>query len=295
MSVITGDGSSYPATFEGPDDADERDAASVLVALEALADRTEYIKQRVFDGEPGLSVVYNLEVVNDALVNDGLDVLGHTSLNTLGVSGAATIPSISGNTAVSGTVTAGNVNATSGQVSASTMLAANGYGIPTRSVTVAIDAPADGDDWEINWEIPYEIHWITTAASSVVRPLRIALNAFIPPGATITSIVARYTGASGHSALPGTMPQLVYYRKRIGASGAASGALGTQSDTSADETAYETEHDITLTPSAHTTDPATGVYYVILFSEADVGANAIAGAKLHGLRVTYSYSRVDRV
>lgn len=41
-----GDPDSFPASFELPDDNDDLDAASVGVGLEALADRTQYLKRR---------------------------------------------------------------------------------------------------------------------------------------------------------------------------------------------------------------------------------------------------------
>jgi len=44
MSIIVGDPSTYPTSFEAPDDGDDEDAESVNVAIEALANRTEYLK-----------------------------------------------------------------------------------------------------------------------------------------------------------------------------------------------------------------------------------------------------------
>lgn len=60
MSTITG-ADSFPATFEGPDDGDGRDAAGVEVGLEALADRTQWLRNHgvsnrlavYHDGDPG--------------------------------------------------------------------------------------------------------------------------------------------------------------------------------------------------------------------------------------------------
>lgn len=82
MSVITGNGATYPTSFEGPDDGDPRAADAMNAALEALADRTENLRGRL-EGALGFVEVHNLEVTNDALIHDALDVLGHTTLNTM--------------------------------------------------------------------------------------------------------------------------------------------------------------------------------------------------------------------
>ncbi len=48
-SAFAGDPTVFPATYLIPSDGDDRDAASVNVALEALGDRTAWLKARVSD------------------------------------------------------------------------------------------------------------------------------------------------------------------------------------------------------------------------------------------------------
>lgn len=295
MSVITGNGATYPTSFEGPDDGDDRDAGSINAALEALADRTEYMRQRVFSGEPGLVRVYNLEVDNTAYIGGALDVNGNF---TIGGGGIATIPTIGGNTEVSGTLTAGtvvsngNVTASSGQVTGSQMLSVNGFFVPERTVTIAVDGPVEAEAiWEKVRIGANDVRWTTNANTEAF--LRICLNQYVPNKASITSVVARYEGGPGHTDLPENMPRIVLFRKRIGTSGAASGIVGSAVDPSLDHNAFQTEHDIPLEldPSV-TLDTDTGSYYVLVWSES--GANALLEAIFSGLLVTYTYTRVDR-
>jgi hypothetical protein len=292
MSLITGDGTTYPASFEAPDDGDDRDAASHLVGLEALADRTEYLKDRVVDGTQPINTSA-LTVAGDATIGDDLTVTGDLSVvgNVLGG-----LDITGGNLTVDG-----DIEATGGLTVAVDVEAAGYYLPAARTVTIAIDGPADAmNGWEPDFDLPSDFSWITTVASTLGRPLRFSLNAFVPRNANITQVVARYEAASGHANLPNTMPLMVLYRKRIGTSGAASASVGSVSDgdTNGVDTVpeYEAEHDITLTigGSGHTADTSTAVYYVLFFSEADAGADAIVGAKLQGLKVTYTYSRVDK-
>jgi hypothetical protein len=298
MSLITGDGTTYPASFEAPDDGDDRDAAAILVGLEALADRTEHLKDRIIDGTSGVTTL-ELTVVGDALIGDDLTVNDNATITgnlTVGGEVLGGLDIIGGNLTVDGAIEG------AGDITAAGDVEAAGYHLPAaRTVTVAIDAPADAmNGWEPDFDLPSDFSWITTVASTLGRPLRFALNAFIPRNANITQIVATYQAASGHANLPDTMPLMVLYRKRIGTSGAASASVGSVSDgdTNGVDTVpeYEAEHDITLTigGSGHTADTSTAVYYVLFFSEADAGADAIVGAKLHGLKVTYTYTRVDK-
>lgn len=293
MSVITGNGATYPTSFEGPDDGDPRAADDINAALEALADRTENLRGRL-EGAPGFVEVHNLEVTNDALIHDALDVLGHTTLNTMAVSGNATIPNVSGNLTASGIVSAAQANI-SGQINGNAVLSTTGYFVPTRTVTIAIDGPVEA---ESGWGVVHlgnNIRWETTAADANARFLRVCLNQYIPPNASITQVVARYRGALGHSELPGTMPELVLYRKQIGTAGAGSGNVGAAFDPSANTTAYQAEHDIPLVlGSPYTPDTSTGSIYAILWSEADADDNAIVGAWFLGLLVTFTFSRIDR-
>ncbi len=291
MSLITGDGTTYPASFEAPDDGDDRDAAAVLVGLEALADRTEHLRDRVMDGTAGvttleLTVVGNAAIGADLTVGDDLSVtdnltVGGSVLGGLDVQGGSL--EVDGNVEAAGDmIAAGDAEAT-------------GYYLPSaRTVEVVVDAPAEADDGWIVARSTNDFYWETTTV--LQHRLRVCLNAFIPRGASIVSLVARFQGAGGHTALPTFKPQLILYRKRVGTSGAASGAVGSANDPSADTTAFQAEHDITLTlGSPHTATVNTHSYYAVLVSEADGGlGDAVSGALFQGLKLTYTYTRVDR-
>jgi hypothetical protein len=285
MSLITGDGTTYPASFEAPDDGDDRDAVAHLVGLEALADRTEYLKDRVVDGAQPINTSA-LTVAGDATIGDDLTVTGDLTVvgNVLG-----------GLDVTGGIVTVdGDIEATGGLAVAVDVEAAGYYLPAARSVEVVVDAPAEADDGWIVARSTNDFYWETTTV--LQHRLRVCLNALIPRGASIVSLVARFQGAGGHTALPTFMPQLILYRKRVGTSGAASGTVDSVNDTSADTTAFQAEHDITLTlGSPHTATVNTHSYYAVLVSEADGGlGDAVSGALFQGLKLTYTYSRVDK-
>jgi hypothetical protein len=92
-------------------------------------------------------------------------------------------------------------------------------------------------------------------------------------GATISSIVLRFKGASGHSVLPATMPavSLLEFTEDGDSDPVGSAA----SDVSATYAAYELWHDVTLTLATPLTiDSATLQYTLTLDSEDGTGARA---------------------
>ncbi|WP_437948634.1 hypothetical protein WME98_49945 [Sorangium sp. So ce296] len=284
MSTVTGNSAAYHASVDVPDDGDERDAAAVLVVAEAAMDNTAFLYERVLGGG---------EIIN---------VGGINAAGSADIAGSA---HVGGNMTVDGLLTAQNVNTNTLQaavlvnagnvVSDSNVTAGVGFFVAERTVTVAIDGPAETDEgWELD-RATNDFFWVSTTTSQ--RRLRIHLNGVIPRNANITQIVARFKGAPGHAALPGGMPDLILYRKRIGTTGAASGVVDSTNDGSASTTAYQAEHNITLTlGTSHTADTSTHSYYVVITSESDGGGPyAIAGAEFYGLLVTYTYTRVDRI
>ncbi len=286
MSTVTGNSAAYHASVDVPDDFDERDAAAILVVAEAAMDNTAFLYTRVVGGS-------GVIITEDINASGNVDIAGSAH--------------VGGNLTVDGLVTAANVNTDTLQAdvlvdaqnisSDTNVTAGTGFFVPERTVTVWIDAPADAEDgWICEREAlaPNEFHWVTTTTN--IRDLRVALNAHIPRNANITQVKARFKGAPGHAALPSIMPELTLYRKRTDPAGAASASIGNEFDSSADAAAFEAEHDITLTVGSggHTADTSTAVYYAIVSSESDGGSNAIAGAKLAAIGITYTYTRVDR-
>ncbi|AUX33151.1 MULTISPECIES: hypothetical protein [Sorangium] len=286
MSTVTGNSAAYHASVEAPDDGDERDAEALQVIAEAAMDNTAFLYARVVGGSEvintgGLNVAGTADIAGSAHVGGSLTVDGN-----LTVHGTANVHVLDVDL---GADVGGDVVVTGGSVTSEF-----GYFLLSpKTVTIAIDGPAETDDgWEFN-RSTNDFFWSSTSTSQ--RRIRLCLNAVVPRNANITQIVARFKGAPGHSALPGGMPTLILYRKRIGTTGAASGVVDSTNDGSADTTAYQAEHNITLTlGTPHTADTSTHSYYAVITSESDGGSNAIAGAEFYGLRVTYTYSRVDR-
>ncbi|XXY23358.1 hypothetical protein WME88_27480 [Sorangium sp. So ce216] len=285
MSTVTGDSAAYHASVEVPDDGDERDAAALLVLAEAAMDNTAFLYERVVGGGETINV-------GDINADGNADIAGSAH--------------VGGNLTVDGLLTAQNVN--TGTVQASVLVTADniasnsnvtagvGFFVGSRSVTVWIDAPADSEDgwaFERTPTIPQVTYWRSTVTN--IRWIKFSLNGHIFRPATITQVKARYRGASGHAALPDTMPELLLTRQRVDPAGAASNEWSAV-DNAADVATYQADHTFTLSISGggHTFDPSTGIYYVTVASESDSGANAIAGARLYAIGVTFSYTRVDR-
>lgn len=124
---------------------------------------------------------------------------------------------------------------------------------------------------------------LTTTASILMMPVT-AID--VPQGATVTSIIASITGATGHSAFPGgapaTMPKVSY--KRVAIVGGTTSPVA-QADTSATAGAFEALHTITFS-GGFTTDYTQFLYFLTLASEGST--NAIAGDVLLGFQVIYN-------
>ncbi|MGK3961314.1 hypothetical protein WMF01_12105 [Sorangium sp. So ce1667] len=248
MSELTGNPAVYPDTFEGPDDGDGRDAASHLIAFEALADRTAHLKSRL-EG--------NVEFPADVTLD--------------------------------GTLTASTV--TTGSVEAEDM-SAGAYLVPERTIERCYEGVGGTDDsWSFQEDgsTANNFHWIATATGT--HKLRISFPA--ESGWTITKVEASVQAQTGHTGLPGTMPTLRLVRRNITGSGAASTSW-TGTDPSASTAAYQAVHWIPVTVSGgHVVDATTGIYYCVLTTES--GTSELAGLKYFSLRVTYTYTRVDKV
>lgn len=103
-----------------------------------------------------------------------------------------------------------------------------------------------------------------------------------PKEVTLTELSVTVCGASGHGALPGTMPMLKLYRQDPGSSGAPT-LVDSQVDTAASTGAYEVPHSITLSGLSETlTHDGGSKFYVELDGEG--GANSAVGLQLLNLR-----------
>lgn len=113
----------------------------------------------------------------------------------------------------------------------------------------------------------------------------IDLNAQLPPSVTtISGVTVQLKGATGHGALPSTMPQvsLASYVPGFGPS-----TYFTVNDTSANVAAYEAVHSVTATFGPFTAAPAGG--RLILKVTGENGGTAVPGLQLLSLAVDCQY------
>ncbi|KYG11402.1 hypothetical protein BE21_57470 [Sorangium cellulosum] len=260
MSTITGD-NVFPADFEGPDDGDDRDAAGTLIGMEALADRTVYLKNRL-EG-------------NGAVTISDLTVTGNADFQA--------------DVNVDGELTASEV--TTGSVATEDIIS-DSYLVASRTVERCYEGACETDDsWSFQEDgvTPNQFLWIATATGT--HKLKIGFPA--KSGWTVTKVEARVKAQAAHVGLPTVMPTLTLVRRNITGSGPA-----TQSWTASDQSltlgVYQADHWIPVTVSpGHVVAGDSGIYYAVLATES--GTNALAGLQFFGLRVTYTYTRVDEV
>ncbi|XXX73870.1 hypothetical protein WMF30_40110 [Sorangium sp. So ce134] len=271
MSLIEGDNTTFHASIEVADDGDERDAAALLVPVEALLDNTAYLKERV-DGS-GTINTGTLHVAGDAFIGDDLDVTDDLS--------------------VGGTVSAGSVEATSAQINniEATSVDAFTYSRPEETVEKVepLVAYPIGSGWEL-----YELstgHFVWRA--SVDTAVRLFIPISVPDGCDLVSFVARFAGGL-HSNLPANKPTITLYRRNVRLTGATH-ANWTEEHPGTTTGSYNGFIDFEVGPgevSPHETETDTGTYYAVITSES--GTDALAGNVYQGGFVKYKRTRVDR-
>lgn len=96
------------------------------------------------------------------------------------------------------------------------------------------------------------------------------------------SAFLRLAGASGHGALPATMPTFALYERTIAGVGSPPTLIGTVTDTSATTGAYETPHLLTLTFAERAILASTQYLFVIT---GEAGANSKVGLEVYQAEV----------
>lgn len=258
---VTAGAGTWPDLITIPDDGDPREAASVNVALEGLADRTQWLAN------------HSINALDGAVYLTSISLIGLTELTTTGD------VEVGGNLTVDGDIVAPTF--TGDTVTANTFLFNSN---PTFDRTV--EHPGE-PDWATTafWDF---VAYFWTVNSATAGNLYIQLH--LPHGSVLNSVTVWINPPAGHAAFPGgapTMPSIAVKRRTVATGNQAT--LQSMTDASATAGAYEATHAITATlASPHTVDREANVYYVSLVTEG--GANAILGTVYEGASVNYTVS-----
>lgn len=112
------------------------------------------------------------------------------------------------------------------------------------------------------------------------------IDHYLVDGATISSVVASFAGASGHAALPGTQASIGVFRKHKTATTLVSlrSAGDFVDDAQASTGAYQAQHTFTYTPDQNNVvDKSTYSYFIQFWNE--FGTNVVADSKLYGIEI----------
>lgn len=256
---VTAGKGTWPDLITIPDDGDPRAAASVNVALEGLADRTQWLAEHSINFVDGASYVTSISLIDLTTVTTTGDIEVGGALT---VTGDIVAPTFTGDTVTANTFLF-NSNPTFDR-------SVEHPGYPDFATTAF-------------WDFVFYFWTVNSAAAG-----HLCIPLHLPHGCALNSARARINPAGGHAAFPGgapTMPSLVVKYREI--TTGSETTLKSQTDTSATAGAYEAAHWITATlAAAHTVDREANVYYLSLFTEA--GANAIAGTVYYGATVNYT-------
>jgi len=143
--------------------------------------------------------------------------------------------------------------------------------------------------------VPVTSNWaFGTAATPTTTDALYASGYFainLPDGAVLNSISVYIEGAAGHAGAPTTMPTVQLISKAPAAGGNGVAVTSAVTGTYGSPAAYEAPHAITLSTIAYTVTRAATRLCLLVTSE--LGANAIAGFKVHGCIVTYTTTSLD--
>jgi hypothetical protein len=159
--------------------------------------------------------------------------------------------------------------------------------IGASSQSIRLHVPIQTQGTNANWAVDANTGYLKAAASiNTAQSLYLPLQAFGaivsggPSSPTITQMGIMLLGATGHAALPATMPKLELVQWVTAAALGGNGAipetvLATQSDTSANTAAYQVWHNVQQTLGVPPAYNPTAQWALKLTNEA--GANALAG------------------
>lgn len=126
-----------------------------------------------------------------------------------------------------------------------------------------------------------------TTGSAIAHGYRFPLRDSLVDGATLLSAVVRLRGIGGHGALPLLMPKVGIHRADIDGFGNDLLLAGVVADTSASVAAYEASHDVTFTPNQNNViDSGTYTYWLTLWNEGST--SALTGLEVHGWTLNMS-------
>ncbi len=280
--------------FNIPSDGDPPTAASVNVAFQALADRTQYLGLALSP----LTDIATLKTINTTGMTDGTSrhVKGHGYF-TFDSGSAATEnlpwvvqPNTGSGRWISGTAHQASVtrNVSCDSVQGVGSVAGAVDGIDTTSldfqvipITVALVFLSAGSMY------PAAVYG--GAGSGKRRRYVIPLNDAMIDGATLSSAVLKFTTFVTHAGVPAELPQFAIFRRALASTGlagygAASTLLSTGNGyatlaTPANVAAYEVENTITLTPDQNNViDRSTYRYFAVIGDEARTNATANSNA-----------------
>lgn len=315
----------YPSDFTIPDDGDPQNASTMNVALEAIGDRTAYMKVRTdrIEPLPNIATLAAIPAPADGLIRfveatglymfDSASALPATA--TLVVAADDATP---GRWLWAGYYHVGRarglayLNADAQLVVPATgagwpaftasrtrvravalqgFMISRGYddGLRNKSVTFYSDATSDPA------KNAYEavllnggLKFLSSGVGGDGYGIQLCIDQFVHDGAHLAQVSARLSPASGHVALPVERPALGVFRKaKFGSALASLNSAGDfVLDPSPDVAAFEAQHSVTMAPDQHSTiETANYSYFVQFWNEYDNLSRG--GLILHGIELTH--------
>ncbi len=283
----------FPSDYTIPDDGDPEDAASVNVALEALGDRTAFLRSRL-DALPSLAALTSILAPSDGLVRlvRGFGIF---------VFDASATPSISPFALASGDGTPGAwVSATAHQTTKNVLVHPANCGhifVTQTNYTPAFNSgvwwPLLGDstaDLSRGGTGSVAVQRLTTASPTSFG-YRFPIDQFMIDGATLASVTMRFQGSppSRGANLPALMPQFGIQRFDADDNVTAllSTGAGLVADPSATVPAFTGPHNVIFTPNQNNViDKSAYGYSLIFWNEG--GTNALNGDVISSFLLSFT-------
>lgn len=161
---------------------------------------------------------------------------------------------------------------------------------PEEDVTVWLEYADCTAEW-VPANVSSQVGWQHPApASTAGDPLPFALS--VPNGVTLTRVEALIAPKNSHVSIPSTRPklQLIRWQPAVPIIGTAS-VVAQASDSSLTVSDYNLPHAIGFNLT-HVVAKATHLYRVVF---TDAGAGGLADMIVHGVKVTFDMTHLDRV
>ena len=283
----------FPSDYTIPDDGDPEDAASVNVALEALGDRTAFLRSRL-DALANLAALTAIAAPTDGLVRlvRGFGVFVFDSAATASISPFAI---------AAGDATPGAwVSATAHQTAKNVLVHPANCGHIFVTQTYYTPAFNTGVFWPLLGDSTADlsrggtgsvaVQRVTTGASQAYA-YRFPVNQFMIDGATLASVKMRFQGSppSRGANLPAVMPKFGIQRFDVDDNVTAllTTGSGLVTDPSATVGAFISSHDVTFTPDENNViDKSLYGYSLIFWNEG--GTNALNGDVIYSFLFSFT-------